>query len=72
LENFDLQKRKKKFIRIVTPGRTYELQADNEEDRNGWLVELEKQLNRQHRLPPEDEEQETTIFLEPDAVVRCF
>jgi hypothetical protein len=69
LANIELQKRKKKQIRILTPfNRVYELQADTEQDRNNWLVTLEKLWNSKLLLPKADESEET-VFLEAEQTV---
>ena len=67
----ELQKRKKKVLRIVTPlGRTWELQAETETERNDWINTLEKIWNSRLTLPQYEEEE--VVYLEDGVAVRAI
>eukprot|EP01119_Soliformovum_irregulare_P000065 TRINITY_DN10051_c1_g1_i1.p1 TRINITY_DN10051_c1_g1~~TRINITY_DN10051_c1_g1_i1.p1 ORF type:complete len:434 (+),score=133.97 TRINITY_DN10051_c1_g1_i1:101-1402(+) len=64
LGDWDLQKRKKLYFRVVTPGRTYEMKAETERERDEWLIVLEKILNMSKPILPEYSDQEDRVFLD--------
>lgn len=54
-KNFEVQKRKELFFRVVTPNRTFEMKAENVNERNKWIEILEKIMNQtQYKLPVDE------------------
>lgn len=73
LSNIELQKKKKKQIRILTKfNRVYELQADSEQERNEWLIIFEKIWNKKLALPKADESEENVFLESENQTVKIF
>lgn len=63
LGDCDIQRKKQKQFKIITPTRIYELKVEDEAERDKWIEVLERIMNKKIKLPEYDEK-EDIIFLD--------